>query len=74
MADDVDQAQTIAEDARNRALKAITPLPQIVGTPECVDCDVVIPDARRKANPAALRCIECQEAYEAGARHLKRFS
>jgi phage/conjugal plasmid C-4 type zinc finger TraR family protein len=72
MSDDVDQAQTFTEDARDRAIKALTPLPQIIGTPDCVDCEVAIPEPRRKAEPSAKRCIDCQEAFEAGARHLKR--
>jgi len=34
----------------------------------CVECDVPIPIARLEAYPAAARCIECQEEYEAAAR------
>ena len=31
---------------------------------ECVDCDVDIPLARLQAQPAAARCVPCQERYE----------
>ena len=31
---------------------------------ECVDCGCDIPQARLHANPEALRCISCQEAFE----------
>ena len=31
---------------------------------ECVDCGVAIPLARLQAQPAAARCIPCQERYE----------
>jgi RNA polymerase-binding protein DksA len=32
---------------------------------ECVDCGVDIPLARLDVQPAAARCIECQERFEA---------
>jgi RNA polymerase-binding transcription factor DksA len=31
---------------------------------ECVECGAAIPVARLIANPAAMRCVACQEAYE----------
>ena len=31
---------------------------------ECVDCGVDIPVARLEAQPAAARCVPCQERYE----------
>lgn len=31
---------------------------------ECVDCGRAIAPARLKAYPAAMRCVECQEALE----------
>ncbi|MFO7189087.1 MAG: TraR/DksA C4-type zinc finger protein [Pseudomonadota bacterium] len=31
---------------------------------ECIDCGVTIDLARLQANPAALRCRECQDQYE----------
>jgi RNA polymerase-binding protein DksA len=31
---------------------------------ECVDCGVDIPLKRLQAQPAARRCVKCQEAYE----------
>lgn len=30
----------------------------------CQDCDAVIPIARLVANPAAVRCVACQEIHE----------
>jgi DnaK suppressor protein len=38
----------------------------------CSDCEADIPLARLRAEPAALRCVECQERYEhshAGSAH-----
>lgn len=34
---------------------------------ECVECGIAIPRARLEANPAAVRCIACQERVEARA-------
>ena len=34
---------------------------------ECVDCGEDIPRARLDANPAAARCVPCQERFEARA-------
>ncbi len=37
-------------------------------TIECIDCEEIIPAARRKAAPGCERCIDCQEVYEKGQR------
>ena len=34
------------------------------GQPDCEDCDEPIPAARRKAYPAAIRCVKCQSIFE----------
>ena len=31
---------------------------------ECIDCGDPIPEARRKAAPGCVRCIECQQEHE----------
>lgn len=33
---------------------------------ECCDCGGVIPELRRRANPAARRCVPCQVKMEQG--------
>lgn len=37
----------------------------------CMDCGEVIPRARLEANPAAVRCVPCQEKVEAKAGGVK---
>jgi DnaK suppressor protein len=32
----------------------------------CLKCEEPIPDARLKANPDAVRCVECQAKHERG--------
>ncbi len=43
--------------ARNR-------LPQGEGSTHCVQCEELIPEARRKAIPGVYLCIECQTELE----------
>lgn len=38
------------------------------GSDECEDCGLMIPRARRKAAPWAVRCVDCQSLRE-GRRH-----
>jgi phage/conjugal plasmid C-4 type zinc finger TraR family protein len=33
-------------------------------TVECIDCEEIIPAARRKAVPGCARCVHCQEIHE----------
>ena len=35
-----------------------------VSARECCDCGGLIPELRRRANPAARRCVPCQQAME----------
>lgn len=37
---------------------------------ECIDCGVDIPLARLQAQPAALRCVPCQEKVEQAAQRV----
>ncbi|MHC8492781.1 TraR/DksA C4-type zinc finger protein [Thalassospira sp. SM2505] len=36
------------------------------GRAECIDCSEPIKEARRKANPHAVRCVRCQSDFERG--------
>jgi phage/conjugal plasmid C-4 type zinc finger TraR family protein len=38
------------------------------GAEECEECGIEIPEARRKAYPSAVCCVECQSLRE-GRRH-----
>jgi len=40
----------------------------------CVECNAEIPTKRLTALPFAVRCRECEELREAGARRTRRFS
>lgn len=36
------------------------------GPVRCIDCDCIIPQARRRAIPGCVRCVECQQEYDDG--------
>ncbi len=69
MADDVDMAQVREEslleariaECRRQARTAPETSPAL----ECVDCEEIIPEARREALPGCERCIDCQTDLEA---------
>jgi DnaK suppressor protein len=73
-----DRAQELNEMFRAQALKAHfvrrdspSPNPSHQGRGEivCIDCGEEIDPARIKANPDAVRCIECQNKHERSERY-----
>ena len=68
MPDDLDltEAREAALLAANiaHAQRQVRPVPE--PSRECCDCGRPIPDLRRHANPAARRCVLCQQAMEQG--------
>lgn len=37
-------------------------LPKGPGSPTCLECGEIIPEARRKAMPGCVHCVSCQHA------------
>jgi DnaK suppressor protein len=71
MGDIIDKAQQNEELFRNNALRkhfaGRSPSPvkgKGVKARKCIGCGEPIPEKRLKANPAARRCIDCQELVE----------
>lgn len=64
MADEVDLANDKADAERDRLVGKARGEISGLGELYCVDCGTEIPAARRQANPAARRCIDCQELAE----------
>lgn len=70
MTDTGDEAQALDEFFRETALRRRIPEPldrreqlgQAAG--HCLSCGDEIPSERLRANPAALRCIDCQAETE----------
>ena len=70
MADEVDRAQHHNEMHLAISLQRWrTENAAAQGTAICIECDEPIPAARRRANPAAVRCIGCQTEFERSPRH-----
>lgn len=66
MADEADHASAITEAERDRLVGKARGELTGLGSATCIDCGSDIPDGRRKANPSALRCVDCQEKVEQG--------
>ena len=62
--DEADRAAALIEATTANALAHIQAAQQQAGQADCADCGEPIPASRRAANPAAIRCLECQEIYE----------
>lgn len=67
--DEIDRANVEASRTLDAALAQATNRPLetpliIDGFRVCLDCEVVIPENRLAALPAAVRCISCQEEKE----------
>jgi phage/conjugal plasmid C-4 type zinc finger TraR family protein len=56
-----DQIDATIKDAIKRARSQ---LPTGPGLSHCEECDVEIPEARRKAVPGVRLCVACQEAHD----------
>lgn len=68
--DNADKASELEEISRAAALAAAQQRGgTTTGSTYCIDCGDEIPAARRRANPYAQRCIECQSDYEK-TRHI----
>ena len=64
--DEADQAQASTERLLNASIAACrgTASQGATVSDECIDCEEIIPEARRTASPGCLRCIECQAVFE----------
>ena len=63
--DNADKASEYEEISRAAALAATQQRGETAtGSTYCIDCGDVIPAARRRANPYAQRCTECQQYHE----------
>lgn len=69
--DHIDRAAEYEERERLAAIARRLKTPKLIGTSHCVDCGEKICPARKKANPGACRCIECQHYLEKETRHAK---
>ncbi len=64
MTDEIDQAQPFEQARLDNTIARFARGLRRQGSEFCIDCGDPIPEARRKANPNANRCIGCQEIFE----------
>lgn len=62
--DEADRAEALIEATTANAVARVHAAQAQAGQADCEDCGEPIPAARRAANPAAIRCLECQQHYE----------
>jgi len=65
--DVTDRATGLEEADRIGGVALVQARLQGQGAEECEECGVEIPDARRKAYPSAVCCVECQSLREGRA-------
>lgn len=68
MADVCDQADVAIAGVLGDELARVGSRLSGRGRRDCVDCDVLIPAARRAALPSAVRCAPCAAGAERGYR------
>lgn len=64
----IDQASALEEMMRDHAIQAHRLNHSAVSATHCVECDIPIPDSRRKAVPGVRLCIDCAELEEIHAK------
>jgi phage/conjugal plasmid C-4 type zinc finger TraR family protein len=72
--DEADRAQEMTEVYEDAAMQSLAKRragcdytrPPRITCRTCVDCGHILPRARLKAHPAAIRCIKCQSIFETG--------
>lgn len=63
-ADDIDVANEKAYQVITNGIEAVRAVLKPNNITKCVSCGEDIPTARKQANPACVRCIDCQLYFE----------
>ncbi|HCQ8805949.1 TPA: TraR/DksA family transcriptional regulator [Escherichia coli] len=69
MADAMDLVQQRVEEEHQRHIRAARAKTPGVSRVLCIECEVPIPPARRRAIPGVQLCITCQEIAELKGKH-----
>lgn len=62
--DPLERAFSVEEDVRIGGVALVQARLQGQGAEECEECGIEIPEARRRAAPWAVCCVECQGIRE----------
>lgn len=69
--DAMDLEQQRQDEILAQNIAVVTQRPLKISTLFCEDCDIAIPEARRRALEGVTRCITCQEISELKNRHYQ---
>ncbi|APE54395.1 TPA: TraR/DksA family transcriptional regulator [Escherichia coli] len=69
MADAMDFAQQREQEDRERHISNARNKKTGISRLHCIDCDLPIPSARRRAIPGVQCCVTCQEIAELKGKH-----
>lgn len=72
MPDQIDRANDLAEQERERSLALFRQHPTPCSRLFCEDCDEPIPEIRRQAVQGCTRCIDCQTLHEHHAKGYRK--
>jgi phage/conjugal plasmid C-4 type zinc finger TraR family protein len=60
----LEQAARLEQTQRDTSVRSAQRQLGRKGQPDCAGCGEAIPPQRRTAVPSAIRCIQCQSAFE----------
>ncbi|WP_241586971.1 TraR/DksA family transcriptional regulator [Rosenbergiella epipactidis] len=71
MADSMDLVQERSEEMRQRNVDNVLNRQKLPSRSFCIDCDMPIPELRRRTLIGVERCVHCQQISEAQSKHFK---
>ncbi len=71
MADSMDLVQERSEEMRQRNLANVLNKQKMPSRSFCVDCDMPIPELRRRTLIGVERCVDCQQVNETKTKHFR---
>jgi len=71
MADLMDLVQERSEEMRQRNVDNVLNKQKLPSRSFCIDCDMPIPELRRRTFIGVERCVHCQQITEAQREHFK---
>ena len=71
MADSMDFTQERTEEMRQRNVDNVLKRQKLPSRSFCVDCEMPIPELRRRTLIGVERCVDCQQVNETKNKHIR---
>lgn len=71
MADSMDLVQERSEEMRQRNVANVLNRQKLPSRSFCIDCDMPIPELRRRTLIGVERCVHCQQINESRGKHIR---